>query len=210
MRELKTPAGTGVAIEPGSVLIVQMHYNTLTAEAVADQTSLGFQIADTVERPGTFVPIVDYAWIAGWNNMTIPAGEANIHHGVELDRSHDLFSLMLAPLGVGPSDTVEIWRGALHMHLLGTRARLAVQQDGGDEDCVLQIDDWDFNWQGDYGLSAPVAFGPGDTMQLDCWYDNSAANQPIVDGEPKDPETVGWGDGTFDEMCLGVVYAARQ
>lgn len=50
----------------------------------------------------------------------------------------------------------------------------------------------------------------GDTIKLDCWYDNSEANQPIVDGQPKQPETVGWGEGTYDEMCLGVLYVAHE
>jgi hypothetical protein len=45
---------------------------------------------------------------------------------------------------------------------------------------------------------------------MQCWWDNSAANQPLVDGMPKEPSDVGWGEGTFDEMCLGVVYVAKQ
>ena len=206
----RAPAGTGIEVAPGSMLIVQTHYNTLAGSATADQPSLGFQITDTVEQPGTFVPIVDYAWIIGADPMTIPAGDPDVHHSVTLNRDHPLLTVTLGTLGVSSSDEINVWRAALHMHMIGTHARLAVNQAEGDEDCLVQIDDWDFNWQGDYMLTQPVGFGPGDSMQLDCWYDNSEANQPIIDGQPKIPTTLGWGDGTLDEMCLGIIYAARK
>ncbi len=190
----RAPEGSGVEIAPGSILIVQLHYNTLADQAIADQSTLEFQIADAVERPGTF----------------IPAGDPDVHHSVTLTRDHPLFGVTMGTIGVTTSDEVEVWRSTLHMHMLGTRARMASTQDGGDEDCLVQIDDWDFNWQGDYLLEQPVAFGPGDSLQLDCWYDNSEANQPIIDGEPKVPAPVGWGEGTLDEMCLGIIYVARK
>lgn len=210
MENLTSPPGSGVEIEPGSSLIVQIHYNNLLGDTVADQTALAFKVTDTVERPGTFIPIVNYGWVAGFTNMTIPAGDSDVHHGVELGRTHELFSYLLGSQGFGPTEEVDVWRSALHMHLLGTRAQLRIEQEDATEDCLLEIDDWDFNWQGDYRLEQPVSFGVGDTIKLDCWYDNSEANQPIVDGEPKQPETVGWGEGTYDEMCLGVIYVAHK
>jgi hypothetical protein len=210
MDNLTSPEGTGVQVDPGSSLIVQIHYNNLLGDTVADQTSLAFKVTDTVERPGTFIPIVDYGWVVGSTSMTIPAGEAEVHHGVELERTSFLFDYLLGTQGFGPTEEVDVWRSALHMHLLGTRARLHIEQEDASEDCLLQIDEWDFNWQGDYRLEQPVSFGVGDTIKLDCWYDNSEANQPIVDGQPKQPETVGWGEGTYDEMCLGVIYVAHK
>ena len=43
-------------------------------------------------------------------------------------------------------------------------------------------------------------FNPGDKLYLECHWDNSGGNQT---GAPKDTL---WGEGTGDEMCLGVVY----
>ena len=206
----RAPEGTGIAVEPGSVLIVQMHYNDAGGVLEPDQTALGFDVVDSVERPGTFIPVLDIGWVFGWSEMPIPAGDPDVHISVDIGRTATLFQYTLAVLGVGPTTEVDIWRTAMHMHLLGTHASLSITQDTGEEQCMLQIDDWDFNWQGDYKLEQPIAFGPGDTMHLDCHYDNSAANQPLVDGVPKEPETIGWGDGTYDEMCLGIVYAARK
>ncbi|WP_106393868.1 monooxygenase [Enhygromyxa salina] len=206
----RAPPGTGVEVRPGASLVVQVHYNTLSHAQQPDQTSFGFQIADEVEQPGAFVPVLDYRWVLGLEPMTIPAGDPDVHHSATLPRSDDFFVYTLSELGVGPDEEVDIWRSALHMHTLGSRGRLSVVESGGDESCLLQIDDWDFNWQGDYMLREPISFGAGDAMQLDCWYDNSAANQPIIDGERKEPEEVGWGDGSYDEMCLGIVFAARK
>ncbi|PRP94442.1 hypothetical protein ENSA7_77760 [Enhygromyxa salina] len=206
----RAPEGTGIEVKPGSWLIVQVHYSTIGQDLGPDQTTLGFQITDAVERPGTFVPVTDYRWPFGIAPMTIPAGDPNVHHSATLPRNGELFQFTLGVLGVGPNEEIDIWRSALHMHLIGTHAKLSILPSEGGEDCLLQVDDWDFNWQGDYMFQQPRSFGAGDTMQLDCWYDNTEANQPMVNGRPKQPETIGWGDGTYDEMCLGVVYAARK
>jgi hypothetical protein len=206
----RAPPNSGIEVDPGSVLIVQVHYNTLAAPAVSDQVSLGFQVVDNVEHPGTFVPVVNYQWLTGADPMLIPADEADVHHSVGLGRGHPLFNVILASIGVGSTEDVDVWRSALHMHLLGRRARLAIERSDDSEDCMLQIDDWSFHWQGDYMFEEPLVFGAGDTMRLECWYDNTAANQPIVDGEPKQPTPVTWGEGTLDEMCLGIVYMSRR
>ncbi len=210
MTQWNAPTGTGVRVEAGSKLIVQMHYNLLAGAPAADQTSIGFKLQDQVEQPAEFIPIVDYGWVTGSKPMPIPAGEANVTHEVTLGREHPFFLYVLAALGVGPTDPVDVWNAALHMHMLGTQARVEVQQGGGSDDCLLQIDDWDFHWQGQYELAAPVEFGAGDSIHLQCWWDNTAENQPLVDGVPKQPADAGWGEGTFDEMCLGVLLVARK
>ena len=42
-------------------------------------------------------------------------------------------------------------------------------------------------------------------LRLECHWDNTAENQPLVGGERLPPEDVFWGEGTRDEMCLGIV-----
>ena len=55
--------------------------------------------------------------------------------------------------------------------------------------------DYNFDWQSGYRFAEPVLFNPGDNLHIECEYDNSGSD---VD--------VNWGDGTDDEMCLGVYY----
>ena len=51
-----------------------------------------------------------------------------------------------------------------------------------------------------------MALYQGDTIRITCTWDNSYDNQPIGwDGEQQESRTIRWGDGTFDEMCLGGV-----
>ena len=60
-----------------------------------------------------------------------------------------------------------------------------------------------------YRMTEAVAFAPDDRLSISCEWDNSAENQPIIDGAVRAPQDVAWGEGTFDEMCLGVVYVSR-
>jgi hypothetical protein len=94
----------------------------------------------------------------------------------------------------------------LHMHTLGTRGRLFVRRASGTDDCALEIPRWDFDWQLGYRLAEPIHVDPADTLHIECEWDNSPGNQPIVDGQPMEPRDVNWGEDTFDEMCLGLVY----
>jgi hypothetical protein len=55
-----------------------------------------------------------------------------------------------------------------------------------------------------------VRVGPQDTLELRCAWDNSAENQPVVDGAPLSPTDVAWGEGSTDEMCLGILYVTGE
>ena len=96
----------------------------------------------------------------------------------------------------------------MHMHLLGKKIRLSVQRADGSNTCVEDVQDWDFNWQGSVDLVEPVRFDPGDQVRADCEWDNTPERQPVVDGQRIEPRDVIWGEGTTDEMCLGLLYVS--
>ena len=141
--------------------------------------------------------------------MSIPAGEASVAHSFTAQRSNPFMTLLLQEIGAGSEDTLWVSNAGLHMHLLGRSGSLAIEHDNGEDTCLVEIDDWDFGWQGSYRLSEPVAFGPQDALALGCEWDNSAGNQAIIDGEIGEPRDVEWGDGSFDEMCLSVLYVSQ-
>lgn len=186
------PAGTGIKVQPGSKIALQIHYNSLTAGPQPDQTSIDFKIDDSVEKEGKIQPWANPAWLDS-KQMDIPAGETDVQHQWAYDPTTFL----------GGGKPITLYSASLHMHQLGTRAKLEIMRKGAGNECMLQIDDWNFHWQGDYGFTNPKVFNPGDKVRLECHWDNSAGNQSSA------PKDVFWGEGTGDEMCLGGFYWTR-
>jgi uncharacterized protein (TIGR03437 family) len=88
------------------------------------------------------------------------------------------------------------------MHLLGRRIRIELTPPGQPAQCLININDWDFNWQSFYYYQQPVALPGGSQVRVTATYDNSAGN-PRNPHSP--PQTVRFGAASTDEMCLGVL-----
>jgi mono/diheme cytochrome c family protein len=189
------PRGTGIRIEPGSKLVLQVHYSARNGPPAPDQTEIDLRIDASVEREAWIQPFFDPSWYAP-GGMPIPAHEPEARHSVSYDPT--LFITQGRPILM---HTI-----GLHMHSLGTRGRIAALRANGDEECLLDIPDWDFHWQGAYGFSTPKRFAPGDRIYQECQWDNTRQNQPIVNGQPLVPMDVDWGEAASDEMCLGAFY----
>ncbi len=192
------PPDTGIAMEPGSKIALQVHYNVLTADPTPDLTSISLKLDDQVAKPAFVLPWTNVYWVIS-DSMNIPAGDADVTYGFAWDpTSVDLLGLTGEPL--------TIYSATLHMHELGTGGRIFIDRQSGDEECLLDIPRWDFGWQRSFGLKKPTTLYPGDRLGLSCTWDNSPANQKFVDGQQLPAQDVKWGDGTQDEMCLGVFY----
>lgn len=191
-------AGTGIEIKPGSMIVLQVHYNTLEAGAEPDLTSIEMKLDDSVDSIGRIQPWTNPVWLSG-TSMAIPAGDDDVMHSFQYD-------MTVATSG----QAFTIHSANLHMHTLGTSGVLKIKRADGSEDCLLKVSNYDFDWQDSYGFKTPVTFNPGDQMYLECHWDNSPENQPLVNGEPQVPVTQHWGEGTTDEMCLGAFYISLQ
>jgi hypothetical protein len=88
------------------------------------------------------------------------------------------------------------------MHQIGSAIRVDLIRADGSKSCVINIPKWDFHWQGSYQFAQPIKVNAGDKLQTTCVWDNSAAHQPIVNGQPQQPKDVRFGEGSTDEMCL--------
>jgi hypothetical protein len=187
--------GTGIKVEPGSKVIIQVHYNTLVAGKLPDRTTIDLKLESTVAKEGRIQLVTNFAWVGG-QAMEIPAFEPDVVHSFTLDPTQ-------AFTGGNP---FRIYKVAVHMHTLGTRGRLWIERAGGATECLLDIPHWNFHWQGAYTPTETIDVQPGDKMGIECHFDNSPANQPIVGGQQQVPKNVYWGEGTTDEMCLGGYY----
>ena len=202
------PTGTGIGVQPGSVMVVQMHYNTLVAEPRPDKSTILVETADEVELPASSFLFTDPRWLRP-GGMPIAAGDPKAHHEWTFPASV-LPRVFGKPAGVGIDDSWVMYNGFLHMHTRGTGGRITLLRADGTQQVALDIRDWDFNWQSTYRFERELLIGPGDWMKLECDWDNSQANQDIVDGVQQKSRDIEWGDGTGDEMCLMSVLMTRS
>lgn len=174
-----------IRVPKGSRLVMQVHYNTVFADPVPDRTEVQLWFSD--QRPDYLVRVQAFPHLG----IQIPAGASSSRHVREFR-----------------NNSGEPWTAvatAMHMHTLGTKIGLEVLRDDNSAECVIDIPRWDFHWQQAYRFlpGQEVTVMPGERVRLSCEYDNSAANQPVIDGVPRTPVDVRWGEGTLDEMCLG-------
>lgn len=177
--------GTAIRIEAGSTIVMQVHYSAVAGNAEPD-AGTEFQAILTTDEPDRLARTLPVAE----QSFEVAAGDAN-----------GSTSMTVEYYGEEP---LQIDGLMGHMHLLGTRIAAEVVRVDGAEECGLDIPDWDFSWQEAYTLAAgsEIVLQSGDAIRLTCEYDNSAANQPVVNGVQQEAVDISWGDGTLDEMCL--------
>jgi mono/diheme cytochrome c family protein len=179
----KTPLSSGIGVRPGSMVVMQLHYNVgVGTEPTPDQTALALQVEEERQGWAEIGLWMDPRWVLGLG-MQIPAQTDEVTHTFEYRH------------GRGEGD-YHLYSAALHLHELGKRAEIVVEHADGTETCVLREDAWDFNWQRSYFLEEPVHIADGDTVRVSCTWDNPT-DQPVS-----------WGDGTGDEMCLAMTLMA--
>lgn len=201
------PEGTGIEIPQGSRLILQVHYNLDHTRALPDRSALELQLADTVEKRGSYLPLVNPVWVLSPQSMRIPAGQKRVVHAATLD-PRPFLRFLGAPLDTTRGFTIH--SVAHHMHLLGKRGDVALVRASGRRVPLLTIRDWHFHWQREYRFAAPEQFDPGDMLSIRCEHDNSRANQPVVNGRRAKPRTIYWGENSTDEMCIAFLYVVER
>ena len=190
------PAGTGIRVEPGSKIILQVHYNLSSAVSVADRTSVAVSLESSVQKVAIMQPWADPAWLRA-GGMRIPAGQSDVRYRFGFDLSPVLSRVTNGVFRDNEPFTVH--SAGLHMHTLGTWAKLEIERKTGELDCMLRIPRWDFHWQNGYELKQAKVVRPGDRLTIECHWDNSLPGATDVS----------WGEGTGDEMCLGILYLTQ-
>lgn len=180
----RMPDDSAIRIDAGSAIVMQVHYSAVAGSPEPDETEVQLEISE--DEPSFLVstrplPIYD---------LVIPADEADVTFTRSFKNYRD--------------DALDIFNLAGHMHLLGQSHFAEIARASGDKECLLDIPVWDFDWQQSYEIDAdaPARVEPGDSIDVTCVYDNTANNQPVIDGAPVTPSEVYWGDGTLDEMCI--------
>jgi hypothetical protein len=223
------PSGTGISLPAGSLVIMQVHYNLL----VGDKPVQNSLVLDTVPTSTSVLPLhldLDFAP----PNIPCPAGVtgslcnrdaslANLEQrfGTNAIQTVDLIEqacgddLSNPPAGdsascIWPIDkNGYIVRVQGHMHLLGRTFSMVLNPGTPQAKTVLTVPNYNFDYQKAYNLSTPIPVKAGDQLQINCSYDPTLAQElPILRKAP--PHFVTWGDGSTDEMCLGLVWTSAS
>ena len=174
---LQLAKGFAKVIPAGSTLIFQMHY-TPNGTAAEDISSVGFKFVEKSEVK----QIVATVEVAN-ERLKIPAG-AEYHKVKAVKRMpKDVLLLTLFP----------------HMHLRGKAFRYVAKYPDGKSEILLDVPQYDFNWQNGYQLKTPKLLPKGTIMECIAHFDNSTKN--IANPDPT--KTVRWGDQTWEEMMIG-------
>ena len=96
-------------------------------------------------------------------------------------------------------DGGELMSLAPHMHLRGKSFRVLVDDSKTNKpDILLDVPNYDFNWQHTYHLRNPLKLNRSHKLTCIAVFDNSEKN--LVNPDPS--ATVRWGDQTFEEMAV--------
>lgn len=173
------PEGIGKRLPKYSDILLNMHYSPTTSTAT-DQSTVRIYL--TKEKPKRFVKtfVLDESWITN-QPFVIPANQV-----VKFYMRSPLIPADLSLINVLP-----------HMHLLGKSFKAYAITPQGKIINIINIKEWDFNWQMTYQFEHLVKLPKGSVVYAEAVFDNTSDNHRNPHFPPKDV-TYGW--GTFNEM----------
>lgn len=219
--------GTGNLMNPGDQVIMQVHYNLLATGGKAtasDRSGIRLRLApgDAKLQP------LSTTLLPAPVELPCPQGETgtlcdrDLSAFDEIRRFGDDAGTTIAGLnllcngGARPKPgntqhcdrkagrTMVVQAVAGHMHLLGRSIKVELNPGSRKAKTLLDVPVYDFDDQGARMLKKPVTVRPGDTLRVTCTHDATLRSQ-LPSLKTLKPRYVLWGEGTSDEMCLGVV-----
>ncbi len=181
-RSTALPAHRARKVPAGSKLVFQMHYTPNGTEQ-DDITKIGLLFGKDEEITHEVHTIVGID-----QDFEIPPHTADfaVHANVSrLPKQGEL-------LAVAP-----------HMHLRGKSFLLHCRREEGSE-ILLDVPQYDFNWQHVYELSNPLPLPEIKSLDFSIHFDNSEGNP----SNPDPSEHVMWGDQTWEEMAIAFFEVA--
>ena len=220
------PEGTGLRVEPGAFLVVQIHYHYET-EAPPDASALALIVETTADPELEEVVVSEYvapAEIPCSSDESGPLCDRDAALEAAIDRygrEGVLADGLLALCGQTPADFAHMTDGIAsasceipaalvggtgeiisvlgHQHELGSWFRMTLNPGQPDEIVLLDIPEWDFDWQYNYVPAERIVIDADDTIQIECGWDRSLRDPDL------EPAYVLWADGTNDEMCFATI-----
>lgn len=171
---IEMPEGMTWRLTRGSDLVVQLHLPSHHAQQDM-QVEIGLYFS---AQPPTHVPVM---LRLGSRTIDIPAGSSD--YSIE-----DTFVL--------PSD-VDLLSVYPHAHYLARQMEGRAVLPDGTVRTLIRIPDWDFHWQQEYRLTAPLKLPRGTRLSMRFTYDNSGRGHH---SHQTSPRRVLYGPNSTDEM----------
>ncbi|MFK3979295.1 monooxygenase [Micromonospora sp. NPDC050397] len=221
----------GYELTPGSQLVMQVHYNLLGAPAGAvgsDRSGIRLRLTEggadfvplhttlisaPVELPCTAEesgPLCDRA--AAVSDVATRFGAEAREAVGELNeycndgRPPAAGTTQHCDHEVREKATLHALAG--HMHLLGRAIKVELNPGTPRARTLLDIPAYDFDAQAIQPLTTPVTVEAGDRYRVTCTHDAGLRRQ-LPQLQPLPPRYVVWGEGTSDEMCLGLIVESH-
>jgi hypothetical protein len=170
------PEDAGFPLKAGGGLMLQLHYTTSGRETV-DESEIALYLWD--EKPARTV----LGGSAADLDINIPPFEARHEMVATAKFRKDSYLTMLGP----------------HMHYRGYDANFKLVYPDGRTEEILNVPNYQFNWQKVYDFEEPKFVPEGTEMVFTGTFDNSEMN-PF---NPDPSQTLTWGEQTWQEMFFG-------
>jgi hypothetical protein len=221
--------GTGKLLAKGSRVILQVHYN-LREGSSPDSTAVRLRLA----RAGARLQALKTMLLVAPVELPCPPGETDplcdrsravtdltARFGPDSGRTVAGLQLLCGGSFINPQagstqhcdrrvgQDMAVRAVAGHMHLLGRSISVTLEPGGPRERTLLDRPVWDFDNQGATPLQRAARVRAGDTLRVTCTHDATLRSQ-LPELQDERPRYVTWGEGTSDEMCLGIVMYTER
>ncbi len=163
----------------GSDFVLQTHFHP-SGKKESEKTRIGLYFADAAPEKRLL-------------EFQVPPG-FGARAGLLIEGGVDDYVLkdhMIVPEDL---DLITVWG---HAHQICTDLQANATLPDGTVVPLFKIDDWDFDWQGQYAYKQPVRLPKGTRIDTEIHYDNSAENP---DNPNSPPHHIRWGEQSTDEM----------
>ncbi len=175
----KLPGDLAMFLPKGSDVVMQTHFHPSGKKEV-EEAELALYFAKKAPEVN-LVPIQIPPFFGATKAINIPAGDQN--YIVE-----DSITLPV------PVKAVSVGG---HAHYICRAMSMTATLPDGKKITLMDIDDWDLDWQDRYQFKEPLDLPAGTVLKTRLVYDNSASN-PENPNSP--PRRITWGQESDDEM----------
>jgi len=188
----RLPEGTGRLLLPDTQIFFQMHYNKEPGEGTGlwDDSKMAIWFHDRdakIER------------IATWDAIG--------NSGFEIPPSYERWAVGASK--IFDYDTT-IFGYLPHMHLRGAYAKYVAYYPDGSEEILLEVPEYDWNWQTNYEYKEPKVIPAGTRIEVSMEFTNTEERNALVDMDLNTKRAVRFGGPTSDEMMLGFMDFAEH